>query len=85
MNGNLVPVLIVALVMFMIVMKARYRYLSSHRETGTAAEPAETAQLKNEVRQLKDRINVLERIVTDKPSLLAQEIDRLSIDNGGRA
>lgn len=77
MNGNLVPVLIVALVMFMIVMKARYRYLSSHRETGTAAEPAETAQLKNEVRQLKDRINVLERIAVEKENSLAREIEQL--------
>ena len=33
----------------------------------------------------KARLETMERIVTDQPSRLAQEIDRLAIDRGGNA
>ena len=39
---------------------------------------AENAQLRAEIGSMKDRLETVERIVTDKPSLLAQEIDRLA-------
>ena len=38
---------------------------------------AENAGLRDRVEQLYDRIETLERIVTDKPSRLAEEIDKL--------
>ena len=46
---------------------------------------SENAQLRAEIGSMKDRLETIERIVTDKPSLLSQEIDRLAIDKGGRA
>jgi len=45
----------------------------------------ENAQLRAEIGSLKDRLETVERIVTDKPSKLAREIDALSIENGGHA
>ena len=45
----------------------------------------ENAQLRAEVGSLKDRVENIERIVTDEPSRLAREIDSLAIDKGGRA
>jgi len=45
----------------------------------------ENAQLRAELGSVKDRLENVERIVTDQPSKLAQEIDALSIDKGGRA
>jgi hypothetical protein len=45
----------------------------------------ENAHLRAEIGAMKDRLETVERIVTDQPSLLAQEIDRLAIDKGGRA
>ena len=45
----------------------------------------ENAQLRAEIGSMKDRLETIERIVTDQPSKLAQEIDRLAIDKGGRA
>jgi hypothetical protein len=45
----------------------------------------ENAQLRAELGSVKDRLENVERIVTDTPSKLAQEIDALSIDKGGRA
>ncbi len=38
----------------------------------------ENAQLRAEIGSMKDRLETVERIVTDKPSLLLQEIDRLA-------
>ena len=46
---------------------------------------SENAQLRAEIGSVKDRLETIERIVTDRPSKLAQEIDRLAIDKGGRA
>ena len=45
----------------------------------------ENAQLRAELGSVKDRLETIERIVTDQPSRLAQEIDRLAIDKGGNA
>ncbi len=46
---------------------------------------SENAQLRAEIGSMKDRLETIERIVTDQPSRLAREIDQLSIDKGGRA
>lgn len=45
----------------------------------------ENAQLRAEVGSLKDRLENIERIVTDQPSQLAREIDALTISKGGNA
>jgi len=45
----------------------------------------ENAQLRAEIGAVKDRLETIERIVTDQPSRLAREIDSLAIDKGGRA
>jgi hypothetical protein len=45
----------------------------------------ENAQLRAELGSVKDRLETIERIVTDQPQRLAREIDALAIDHGGRA
>ena len=45
----------------------------------------ENAQLRAELGSIKDRLENVERIVTDQPSKLAREIDALAIDKGGNA
>ena len=45
----------------------------------TKALAAENVQLKVTVERLEERLQVLERIVTDEPGRLAREIDQLSI------
>jgi hypothetical protein len=45
----------------------------------------ENAQLRAEIGSMKDRLETIERIVTDEPVRLAREIDALAIDKGGRA
>lgn len=45
----------------------------------------ENAQLRAELGSIKDRMETVERIVTDEPNRLAREIDALALDKGGRA
>ena len=45
----------------------------------------ENAQLRAEMGAIKDRLETMERIVTDQPSRLAREIEALNIDKGGNA
>jgi hypothetical protein len=45
----------------------------------------ENAQLRAEIGAIKDRLQTVERIVTDQPSQLAREIESLKIDKGGNA
>jgi hypothetical protein len=45
----------------------------------------ENAQLRAELGSVKDRLETIERIVTDQPAKLAREIDALTIDKGGNA
>ena len=45
----------------------------------------ENAQLRAEIGSVKDRLQTIERIVTDQPSKLAREIDSLTLDKGGNA
>ena len=46
---------------------------------------SENAQLRAEIGSIKDRMETIERILTDRPSLLAQEIDRLAFNKEGNA
>ena len=46
---------------------------------------SENAQLRAELGSVKDRLETIERIVTDQPARLAREIESLAIDKGGNA
>ena len=60
---------------------------TSDRETAERIKllTGENAQLRAEIGSLKDRLETIERIVTDEPSRLAREINALSVDKGGHA
>jgi hypothetical protein len=65
---------IVIVVMIAACLKALFRYQAERART--AADP-ESARLRDEVKALRERIQVLERIATDKESQLEREIERL--------
>jgi hypothetical protein len=44
----------------------------------------ENAQLRAELGSVKDRMETIERIITDQPHRLAAEIDSLSLIDGGK-
>ena len=77
-GGQWMVVLIVAMVMIAGIVKARYgiRRDRRGREYGVADE-AETARLQGEVKQLKERIAVLERITVEKENSLERQIEQL--------
>jgi hypothetical protein len=63
---------IVIVVMIASVLKAGLR-----RSGKRPADNGETLRMREEVRTLKERIQVLERIATDKESMLEREIEQL--------
>jgi hypothetical protein len=74
MDRQLATVLIVAIVMFALVLKSRY---ASIARKAAAEEDPEAQRLREEVRTLKDRIAVLERITVEKENALEREIEQL--------
>jgi hypothetical protein len=76
MNPFEMVAIIVVAVMVASVLRAKY----GHRRRGgdqTPVEQAENLRLREEVRELKERLKVLERIAVDKENSLAREIDQL--------
>ena len=73
---EMVAVIVIA-VMIASVLRAKY----GHRRRGgsdiSPEERAETLRLKDEVKQLKDRIHVLERIAVEKEDTLTRQIEEL--------
>lgn len=76
MNPFEMVVLIVAIVMIASVVRSRYG--ANHRRRGVeGGDDAEARRLREEVKQLKERIHVLERITTERENSLSREIDDL--------
>jgi hypothetical protein len=76
MNPFEMVAIIVVAVMIASVLRAKY----GHRSRGGEIAPQEQAEnlrLREEVRELKERLKVLERIAVDKENSLAREIDQL--------
>ena len=76
------PFEFVLALLFMIFMFSvlRHRIGGHHRSEREGADPKETeenARLRQQVRQLQDRIHVLERIVTDRGIETAAQIEAL--------
>jgi hypothetical protein len=79
-GGQLTAVLIVAMVMIASIIRAKYGYgrYGRRRDSGISAEEhAENLRLRDEVKELKERLKVLERITVDKESSLSRQIEEL--------
>ena len=79
-HGEVTAIIIVAIVMFASIIRARirgpYRYRGVHGPVDSQAQ-IENQRLRDEVTELKERIKVLERITVDKENSLARQIDEL--------
>ena len=74
MNPFEMVAIIVVAVMIASVLRAKY----SHRRRSDEANPqehAENLRLRDEVKELKERIKVLERITVEKENSLARQIE----------
>jgi len=80
-NGQIFALVIISIVMIAGIFKAKYRYEHKHgarlSESDSRAALAEAERLREEVKQLKERLHVLERITVEKESSLEREFARL--------
>lgn len=76
MNPFEMVVLIVAIVMVASVLRAKYEHRRG-REEADPQERSENLRLQQEVKELKERLKVLERITVDKENSLARQIEEL--------
>ena len=76
MNQFEMVAIIVVAVMIASVFKARYGHSRRSRRIDPA-EQTENLRLREEVKELKERLKVLERITVEKENSLAREIDDL--------
>ena len=77
MNQFEMVAIIVVAVMIASVFKARYGH---SRRPGIETDPkehAENLRLREEVKELKERLQVLERIAVDKENTLSKQIEEL--------
>lgn len=70
-------VLILMFIFTIIRHKMGIPLRSMRQMRGDSEDPQETLRLREEVKALKDRLQVLERITVDKENSLAKEIDGL--------
>ena len=79
-HGEVTAVLIVAIVMFASIIRAKLGYGRYRNRGGGEISPsdqAENLRLRDEVSELKERLKVLERITVEKENSLAKEIESL--------
>ena len=82
MSGSQIMVVwIVALVMIASIIRARYGYTHKRRRDGSRAVEGQDGQatraLLEEVKQLRERVQVLERITVEKENSLERQIEEL--------
>ena len=78
-SSHIMVIMIVLIVMIASVFRAKYTGGRGRHGHGlpAARDDAETRALRDEVRQLRDRLQVLERIAVEKENSLEREIESL--------
>ena len=77
MNPFEMVAIIVVAVMIASVLRAKYTGRRGGHAELSPQDRAETLRLREEVKDLKERIKVLERITVEKENSLAREIEEL--------
>ncbi|MGE0180037.1 MAG: hypothetical protein AB7O91_09495 [Sphingomonas sp.] len=78
-SSHVMIIMIVLIVMIASVFRAKYSVGKDRHGNPLppAGNPAELARLRDEVTQLRERLQVLERITVEKENSLAREIEDL--------
>jgi len=82
-SSHITAILIVLIVMIASVLRAKYtggRHRLRDGGASIAQSDAEAARLREEMKTLKERLAVLERITVEKENSLARDIERLRDD-----
>lgn len=76
-GGQITAIVIVAIIMLASIVRAAVRGPRHPVVFSDGEGKAENQRLREEVRELKERLKVLERITVDKENSLANEIESL--------
>lgn len=76
-SSHIMVIMIVMIVMIASVFRAKYGHGRRGAQGHNAVDSAETRQLRDEVKQLRERIQVLERITIEKENSLERQIEAL--------
>lgn len=76
-SSHIMVIMIILIVMIASVFRAKYHHNRRQERGQGALDTAETRQLRDEVRQLRERLQVLERIAVEKENSLEREIESL--------
>lgn len=80
-SSHIMVIMIVLIVMIASIIRAKYGYSRKHgpreSEADNRVASAETERLREEVKMLKERLHVLERITVEKENSLEREIEQL--------
>ncbi len=77
-SSHMMVIMIVLIVMIASVLRARYGAGRSGKRQGQVGhDDAETQRLREEVKILRERLQVLERITVEKENSLEREIEAL--------
>jgi hypothetical protein len=77
-SSHIMVIMIILIVMIASVFRAKYKFeKNGHRDQLASRDDAETRRLRDEVKVLKERLQVLERITVEKENSLAREIENL--------
>jgi uncharacterized protein YlxW (UPF0749 family) len=78
-GGQIMVVLIVTIVMIASIIKSRQGSRPGRRghDAPQVVDSRETERLRDEVKQLKERLAVIERITVEKENSLEREIEQL--------
>ena len=79
-SSHIMVIMIVLIVMIASVVRSAVgggRHSRRRGQQDGAVQDAETQRLRDEVKQLKERLQVLERITVEKENSLEREIERL--------
>ena len=80
-SSHIMVIMIVLIVMIASIVRAKYGYSRRHGRRETEADSrvasAETERLREDVKMLKERLHVLERITVEKENSLEREIEQL--------
>jgi uncharacterized protein YlxW (UPF0749 family) len=74
---EMVALIVVAVMVASVIRSIFGGRRGRNRDQLPVREDAETRRLRDEVRQLKDRLAVIERITVEKENSLEREIERL--------
>lgn len=77
MNPFEMVVLIVAITAIASILRAKYRVGKDWKGNDVSLDDRDAARSREEIKQLKERIAVLERLATDNTSSLDREIEKL--------